>query len=191
MTQHTHKPHSRRPADIWAAARADYESGASIRIVAERHGLHVRTVSRHARTEGWVAPGVGVNESLSVFRVQKEYGPEALSRLAAVGHVVDSDEEALLLRPDTVGLCRFAFRRAAESAGLSGPTEALAWIRLAEATARLRRSVDVDIRPMGEADYRRIAALSRLSADPDYDIEAAAGLDKLDPQKSKVSESVP
>lgn len=49
-------PHSRRPETIWAAARADYEAGASLRIVAERHKINIRSLSRHARYNNWLAP---------------------------------------------------------------------------------------------------------------------------------------
>ncbi|MDZ4373261.1 MAG: hypothetical protein U1C74_17810, partial [Phenylobacterium sp.] len=133
MTQ-TASPHSRRPTQVWAAARADYEAGASLRIVAERHGLNIRTVSRHARAERWKPPRVEASEVFNEYRARRDFSPEAFRQMVAVTHVADADEEALLLRPDSVGLCRFAFRRAAECASASGPTEAMAWIRLAEAT---------------------------------------------------------
>lgn len=181
MTQHTHPPYSRRPVVDWIAARADYEAGASLRIVAERHRLNIRTVSRHARAEGWKALRFEAAEAYGLARVRSEYDPCAIAEGAAVQHVSDRDEEALLLRPDSIGMCRFAFRRAAECAGVSGPTEALAWIRLAEATARLRRYVDVDVRPMSEADYRRIAALGREEGDAVREAFDAAPPDDLDP----------
>lgn len=188
MTQPLPPPHSRRPLQDWAAARADYESGSSLRIVAERHGLNIRTVSRHARTEGWTAPRIEASEAWSSARAARDYDPAAFEEMITVGHVADRDEEALLLRPDTLGLCRFAFRRAAECAGVSGPTEAMAWIRLAQATARLRRHVDVDVHPMSEADYRRVAALAREESDAAMVAVDAAPPDDLDPE---VSESVP
>jgi hypothetical protein len=190
MTQ-TASPHSRRPIQIWAAARADYEAGASLRIVAERHGLNIRTVSRHARAEGWKPPRVEASEAFREARARRQFDPTTLRQMAAVIHVADTDDEALLLRPDSVGLCRFAFRRAAECAAVSGPTEAMAWIRLAEATSRLRRHVDVDVRPMSEADYRRIASLRREEDDDHYNALGAAPPDRSDPDLSKVSESVP
>lgn len=43
----------RRSAEIWAAARADYLSGASAPQVCERHGLSLSTFRWRARTEGW------------------------------------------------------------------------------------------------------------------------------------------
>ena len=191
MTQHHPLPHSRRPPREWAAARADFEAGASIRIVAERHGLNIRTVSRHAREEGWQPPRVEASEAWATARAARDYDPEAMEAMITVGHVGDRDEEALLLRPDTLGLCRFAFRRAAECAGVSGPTEAMAWIRLAQATARLRRHVDVDVHPMSEADYRRVAALAREESDAFMEAVDAAPADDFAAEMSEVSESVP
>jgi hypothetical protein len=192
MTQQpTPPPHSRRPSRDWAAARADYEAGASLRIVAERHGLNIRTVSRHARAERWQAPRVEASEVFSEYRARREFDPTAFRQMVMVSHVADADEEALLLRPDSVGLCRFAFRRAAECASVSGPTEAMAWIRLAEATSRLRRHVDVDVRPMSEADYRRMAALGREELDDHMNAVEAAPPDVAGPEMSEVSESVP
>ncbi|MFN3931262.1 MAG: hypothetical protein ACK4JY_05870 [Brevundimonas sp.] len=188
MKQHHPPPHSRRPLQDWAAARADYEAGCSMRIVAERHGLNIRTVSRHAAAEGWRSPRVEAAEAWAMANDRSVYDPSALSESLAVGHIADRDDELLLLRPDSVGLCRLAFRRAAECAAVSGPTEALAWIRLAEATARLRRKVDVDVRAMGEADYRRVAALAREETGACLDAirDAPAG-----DRHPEVSESVP
>lgn len=48
--------HTNLSADepVWAAARRSYvEDGCSSAVVAERHGLHARTVRHHAATEGW------------------------------------------------------------------------------------------------------------------------------------------
>lgn len=191
MTQQALPPYIRRPTQVWAAARADYEAGASIRIVAERHGLNIRTVSRHAHTEGWTALRVEASEAWTMARDSRDYDPEALKEMVTVKHVADRDEEALLLRPDTLGLCRFAFRRAAECAGVSGPTEAIAWIRLAQATARLRRHVDVDVHPMSEADYRRMAALAREETDAHFAAFDAAPPEHPDPELSELSETVP
>lgn len=191
MTQSPLPPHLRRSPGIWAAARADFEAGASLRIVAERHGLNIRTASRHARDEGWTAPRVEVPEAWARSRAEHAFDPEAFQEMVAVRHVADRDAEALLLAPDTLGLCRFAFRRAAECAGVSGPTEAMAWIRLAQATARLRRHVDVDVHPLSEADYRRVAALAREETDALFAAFDAAPPEDPDPDLSEVSETVP
>lgn len=191
MTQPDLPPHSRRPPETWAAARADYEAGAALRIVAERHGLNIRTLSRHAHDEGWRAPRIPAAEAYGCARGRLDYDPTAFNEALAVAHAHDRDEEALLLCPDTQGLCRFAFRRAAECAGVSGPTEAMAWIRLAQATARLRRYVDVDVRPMSEADYRRMAALARLETDAELSAFEAAESRDEEAEVSEVSETVP
>ena len=191
MTQSLPPPHSRRPLEDWAAARADYEAGCSIRVVAERRGLNIRTVSRHARAEGWRAPRVEAAEAWAMANDRSQYDPDAVSESLAVGHIADRDDELLLLRPDSVGLCRLAFRRAAECAAVSGPTEALAWIRLADATARLRRKVDVDVQAMSEADYRRVAALAREETGACLDAIREAPAENPGPEVSEVTESVP
>ncbi len=191
MTQSLPPPHTRRPLEDWAAARADYEAGCSMRIVAERHGLNIRTVSRHARVEGWRSPRIEAAEAWAMANDRSAYDPEAFSESIAVGHIADRDDELLLLRPDSVGLCRLAFRRAAECAAVSGPTEALAWIRLAEATARLRRGVNVDVQAMGEADYRRVAMLAGEATGACLDAIRDAPVEDPGPEVSEVSESVP
>ncbi|WP_292073077.1 hypothetical protein [Brevundimonas sp. UBA7534] len=53
MTQTLAEPRSRRSAETWAAARADYLSGAAAAQVCERHGLSLSTFRWRARTEGW------------------------------------------------------------------------------------------------------------------------------------------
>lgn len=187
---HPHPPHSRRPAEVWDTARADYEAGCSIRIVAERHGLNIRTVSRHAREGRWQAPSIPAAEAFAEAIGKRRYRPSAFDENLTVNHVVERDAEDLLLCPDSVSLCQFAFRRAAESASVAGPTEALAWIRLAEATARLRSRVDIDIRPMSQADYRRVAALAGEESDAFLAAVQAAGPDP-EVQSDQVTESVP
>lgn len=47
------KSHSRRPAEIWARARADYLAGDTAAQACERHGLSLSTFRWRARTEGW------------------------------------------------------------------------------------------------------------------------------------------
>jgi len=46
-------PQTRRSAETWAAARADYLAGGSAAEVCERHGLSQSTFRWRARTEGW------------------------------------------------------------------------------------------------------------------------------------------
>jgi len=53
MTQPALPPNTRRSSEIWAAVRADYEAGASAAVVAERYGIPLRTVQRHAMAEDW------------------------------------------------------------------------------------------------------------------------------------------
>ena len=49
----------RLTADQWAEIRAEYEAGASLNVVAERHGMSRAAVQKRAKAEGWtqdVAP---------------------------------------------------------------------------------------------------------------------------------------
>jgi len=191
MTRPAPQPYSRRPTEVWAAARADFEAGASMRVVAERHQLNIRTVSRHARTDGWEAPRLTAAEAYDMALAERTYDPSAFQEAIGVDRVAREEEEALLLCPNAHGLSRFAFRRAAESAALGGPNEALAWMRLAEATARLRRNIDVDVRPMSEADYRRVTALAREETAAELHAIMAAMPGKPDGELSEMSQTVP
>jgi len=61
MTDHLPSPpHNRRSAETWAAARADYLSGASAPEVCERHRLSLSTFRWRARNEGWRRADMGV-----------------------------------------------------------------------------------------------------------------------------------
>jgi hypothetical protein len=162
MTQHNHKPHSRRPADIWAAARADYESGASTVVIGERYDLTARSVRRRAALECWrrdddPAP------AFDILRQRVETELEALPELADVGAVASEDLRHLLLLPDATGLCRYAFRRAAECAVLDGPNEAAAWLRVVCLSERVRARIDADVRPYGPADYLRASMIGSIT----------------------------
>jgi hypothetical protein len=64
-------------------------------------------------------------------------------------------------------------------------------MRLAEATARLRRNLDVDVRPMSEADYRRVAALARDETAATLDALDAAPREDASAELSELSETVP
>lgn len=195
MTQASPKPYSRRPTKVWAAARADYEAGVSMRVIAERHQLNVRTVARHVHAEGWQARHVPAAELYDIHAAGRMHDPSAVQESIAVDQLGRRDETALLLCPDAHGLARFAFRRAAECAAMRGPNEALVWLRLAEATARLRRNVDVDVRPMSEADYRRITALAREETAAEIDAIMAAPPEDLPGgsigELSEMSQTVP
>ncbi|HVL40698.1 MAG TPA: hypothetical protein VM348_00995, partial [Brevundimonas sp.] len=84
MTRPAPQPYSRRPTEVWAAARADFEAGASMRVVAERHQLNIRTVSRHARTDGWEAPRLTAAEAYDMALAERTYDPSAFQEAIGV-----------------------------------------------------------------------------------------------------------
>ncbi len=175
------------PAAIAQAAATVTSNG----IPTQGGVLIARLYDRHAAAEHWQAPCVPAAEAYGRALGEHDYDPSAFQELMSATLVAHQDDEALLLRPDTIGLCRFAFRRAAECASVSGPTEALSWIRLAEATGRLRRNVEVDVRPLSQADYRRVAALAREEADAVRAAMDAALPDDAAGPPPEVSETVP
>lgn len=67
-------------------------------------------------------------------------------------------------------------------------TEALAWARLAQAVARLRERAGVDLSPVNEADYRRVATLVREEG---FDFDVALAELSSSGNCGVVSESVP
>ncbi len=163
MTRSPMSPYTRRSPETWEAARRDYISGASTAVVAERYGLCARSVRRRAALERWrrdddPAP------AFEQLRQRVEADLEALPELADVSQVADEDLRNLLLLPDAAGLCRYAFRRAAECAALDGPNEAAAWLRVVRLTEKVSSRIDVDVRPYSPADYLRASMLGALAA---------------------------
>ncbi len=150
MTDAPLPPHTRRSAETWAAARADYEAGASAAVVAERYGLALRSVRRHAHDEGWRRvddPAAGRLERLRFDPGRPELG--------VIDDLNGEDAYELLFAPKAGGLADFAFRRAAESAALGGPRESAAWLRVAQLAMRLGERHDVGRDPYSAADLLR------------------------------------
>lgn len=153
MTNESHPPYTRRPSQDWAAARADYESGASAAVVAERYGIPPRTVRRHALAEGWRredGPGVYARRL-----EQLGFDPDGRPECAVIEDLNGEDAYELLFVPHADALAGFAFRRAAESAVVGGPAESAAWLRVAHLAERLGNRYDVRHDPFGPADQMR------------------------------------
>ncbi len=147
---------SNLPADasVWAAARRSYvEDGCSCPVVAERHGLHVRTVSRRAVAEDW--------RSLRAARlaVGREAEREAEADDPATGFVdelraVEMGE--LLINPTGDALVRAAARMAGEAAAAGRPSETLAWLRAVREAERVADRVDRAFRGSPADSFRKI-----------------------------------
>ena len=153
MTQSLPPPHSRRSPETWAAARADYEGGASAAVVAERHAIPLRTVRRHALAEDWRREDGPAVYARRLGQLRHDLGgrPE----LAAIEELNSEDSYELLFVPNSLGLAGFAFRRAAESAALGGPAETAAWLRVAHLAERLGNRHDARHDPFSAADQLR------------------------------------
>lgn len=162
MTNTPMPPNTRRSPEIWDAARRDYVAGASTAVIGERYGIDARSVRRRAMIENWRredAPTPGFD----ALRHRMEADLEAFPELAEVKAVTSRDMRNLLLLPDALGLCRYAFRRAAESAAMDGPNEAAAWLRVVRLSEAVRHKVDLDVRPYSPADYMRASMIEALN----------------------------
>jgi transposase-like protein len=166
MTHAAPRPHP--TAETWACARADFLSGLSAAIVAERHGMSERQVRRRAAMEGW---------RRSDFEPMKLGPPppwlrppltraEAIEKDGALEEVDEAEATArfgLLFDPEPRTLRRFAFRRASESAALDRPQQAVAWMRLAQLVDRCGDRIDQEAHPFRDIDQVRAAYLRRLN----------------------------
>lgn len=72
----SHPPaRTRRSADLWALARADYLAGGSAPEVCERHGLSLSTFRHRARVEGWRRVDQVETPVDAPFVYEREYDP--------------------------------------------------------------------------------------------------------------------
>lgn len=164
MTKPALPPHTRRSPEVWEAARQDYVAGVSTAVIGERYGIDARSVRRRAVRENWRrqdAPAPG----FEALRYRMEADHEAFPDLAEVDAITSQDLRDLLLLPDAVGLSRYAFRKAAESAALNGPAAAAAWLRVVRLAQTVGEKVDLDVRPYGPADYLRASMIEALAAE--------------------------
>lgn len=173
MTKPALPPHTRRSSEVWEAARQDYVAGVSTAVIGERYGIDARSVRRRAVRETWRRQDAPAPD-FDALRHRMEADHEAFPELAQVDAVTSQDLRDLLLLPDAASLSRFAFRKAAESAAMNGPSAAAAWLRVVRLTQAVGDKVDIDVRPYGPADYLRasmIAALADLD-DPEESAES-------------------
>lgn len=153
MTQQAIPPNTRRSPETWTAARADYEAGASAAVVAERYGIPLRTVRRHALAEDWRRKDGPDVYARRLHQLRHDLGSRP--ELAAIEDLNGEDAYELLFVPNASGLAGFAFRRAAECAAVGGPAESAAWLRVAHLAERLGDRHDVGHDPFSLADHLR------------------------------------
>ena len=162
MSDHPQAPpsgeHTNLPADasVWAAARRSYvEDSLSCPVVAERHGLHRRTVSRHALAEDWAAQRA--RHTAAIRRAETEARAEAdlddpsaelVADLRALGDI------DLLVNPSSATLIRDATRRVGEAMQAGRPLEARSWSRVLVDLKAVAAQID-DAMGGGAADRLR------------------------------------
>ncbi|MDP3403955.1 MAG: hypothetical protein Q8S03_04635 [Brevundimonas sp.] len=184
------EPHPRPTAELWAMARADFTSGVSAAVVAERYGISLRSVRRRAALEGWRRGDFmpGTLGPPPPWMRSPETRTEAVADDPALEEVDEAESTArfaLLFNPEPRALRRFAFRRAAESAAVDRPQEATAWMRLVQLAHRCGDRVERDGQPFRDIDYIRAAYLRRAGeAFPeDEEVEeGAAGTPPPEPE---------
>ncbi|MGZ9115020.1 MAG: hypothetical protein ACXW3K_10395 [Brevundimonas sp.] len=168
MTNSPVPPHTRRSPETWEAARRDYMAGASTAVIGERYGIDARSVRRRARLEQWRRDDAPV-PTFDPLRFRMESDLETFPELAEVSAIASRDLHDLLLLPDSIGLCRYAFRKAAESAAMGAPGEAASWLRVVRLSETVGSRIDVDVRPYSPADYLRASMIEALAAEGDID----------------------
>lgn len=184
MTNSPMPPHTRRSPETWEAARRDYIAGASAAVIGERYGIDARSVRRRARLEQWRRDDAPVFDPLR-FRMESDL--ETFPELAEVSAIATRDLHDLLLLPDSIGLCRYVFRKAAESAAMGVPGEAAAWLRVVRLSETVGSKIDVDVRPYSPADYLRASMIEALAAEGDIDapdLEEESDVSAMSPEIS-------
>ena len=160
------QPVSRTPAEIWSVARADYLAGDSAPVVAERHGLSLRSLRRRASLEGWRRTDVESPERGGTPMWERGLSKADLIELhPELGEIeaVHAEETIhLLFDPTPREFRQFAFRRAAELAATDSPRQALAWMRLVEMLQRTGERIDREGAVIDPVDQLRAAVLRRL-----------------------------
>lgn len=181
MTHSEPRPHP--TAETWALARADFLSGSSAALVAERHGMSERQVRRRAARDGWRRSDFEPM-GMSPPPVWMKPPPTAAEESADDDALEEVDEAeaaarfGLLFEPKPRTLRRYAFRRASESAAMDRPQVAVSWMRLVQLIDRCGERIDQEAHPYRDADYVRAAYLRRINEqfgeadDPDIEPEA-------------------
>lgn len=169
-----------QPPGAWDLARADYEAGEPVAVVAERLGVNERTVYRRMARCGWRREGRRDEAAFAAAylgldpRLEKEHlDPDSPMTLFVTASEYETGE--LLMAPDPQRYLRFTFRRAAEAAVMRRPAEALAWARAAAAVEKLSERINVTGSAFHPADYIRATYAERLMGAADDDRDEAAG----------------
>lgn len=161
------EPTPRLTPETWACVRADFLSGVSAPVLAERYGASVRNIRRRAAIEGWrradFTPGrLAPPPPWMAGRPTKDEEMDLDPALEEIDEAESVSRFGLLFNPDGRSLHRFAFRQASENAAIDQPQQALAWMRLAQMVERSTTRLDSDSLAFRQIDYIRAAYLRRL-----------------------------
>jgi len=162
MTHAPMPPHTRHSPEIWDAIRRDYIAGTASTVLGERYGLTARSIRCRAALDQWRRNDEPASAS-DALRYRLEFDLETFPELADVSHVANEDLRGLLLLPNAAGLCRYAFRRAAECAALDGPNESAAWLRVVRLADQVSTRINVDVQPYSPADYLRASMIGQIN----------------------------
>lgn len=183
MTNSPMPPSTRRSPEIWEAAHRDYIAGASTAVIGERYGIDARSVRRRAKLEQWRRDDAPT-PAFDPLRFRMESDLEAFPELAEVGAITSRDLHNLLLLPDSIGLCRYAFRKAAESAAMGVPGEAAAWLRVVRLSETVGSRIDLDVRPYSPADYLRASMIESIVGTRDDELNDESDVSAMSPEIS-------
>jgi hypothetical protein len=166
MTQTDHRSPRLTP-EAWACARADFLSGVSAPVLAERYGVSVRNIRRRAAIESWrradFTPGrLEPPPPWMAGMPSKDKEMDLDPALEEIDEAESVSRFGLLFNPNARSLLRFAFRQAAENAAVDRPQQALAWMRLVHLVERSSDRLDSDALAFRQIDYVRAAYLRRL-----------------------------
>ena len=170
--------HTNLPADasVWAAARRSYvEDGCSSEVVAERHGLHPRTVRHHAQLEDWRglrAARRAAERRLDAAAASEDPAEAFLAETRAVRRM------ELLVAPSAAGSQSFAAACMQESLARGAVQEARHWRRLLSEIARDAEVIDRALHGGADANERaRLAYYRAILHGPDEPDDGGEGGD--------------
>jgi len=171
MTLNPEDPIPSPLAQKWNRARRDYMSGVSAPLVAERHGLSVRSIRRRALAEGWRRSDTAPESPAAWSRAE---AVDQFPELGAIDQARSNEQFYLMFAPNPEELRRYAFARAAEAAVMAHPAEAVVWMRLVNQLDRSGDRITREARPLDPADYVRASYLKELSDEVEAAKAAAA-----------------
>lgn len=165
MTDEAETPPASSPRErLWLDIRDGYLAGCSAPVLAERHGVPVRTIRRRAAIEGWRRADQA-QDAVPPTWPDREGEIEETPELVEAEAMRTAETFALLFAPTAEEMRGIAFRRSAEAAAMDRPAEAVVWMRLVQQLDRVGDRVDAERRAFTNTDRLRAAFIGRMRAD--------------------------